>query len=696
MLLLLAAVLYQTAQEHLDRALEKGKAGDYKGAIAECDQALAQDSQNPKAFHTRGLYRHALKDFDGAISDFTKAVECDSRFSEAYNSRGLAREQKGDLDEALADFEKAIGADGLNRYPYFNRGRLFEQRKEYARAEAEYGRLIERDPKNDQGWEQRGRLRYIVNNLEAAISDYSRSLELNPKNVRSLFARGTIQEDRGNLDLALSDFNRFIELAPEDPWGYHCRGDIRLAKDDLKGALSDVDKAIDLKEDFKPSYWVRCQIRRREGHLRKALEDANRLVELDSKEAQHFVVRGRILKRLWKRDDARSDFIRAITLEPKSQWNQYHLALLEFDNRKWPEAAKALVALKTMDPPSSDYVQIRLWVARAEMGDRREATADLLGYLKTRPATEWPVQIGSFLAGTSNEEAFFGAARSGDPKKLEGRLLEARYYAAMKRLLDGEKVKAAEYLKRCLASSERTYFEHDSAIFELEALEPGARGQMFGETAEDVFDQIEERVHLAKSVTIKFTYETRKQNEKKPFIEASGTILVRHDNKVFAVERFIHDGEVIEKKQISDGIQNAFWVGERRETKKTLKNETVKALNGILRLGYIQSQLFKINLIPLDPHSDPDLGDFDPKPFIRLEKFNFGEEEAGAKTIMYRYKDEPNILFKIWYDPKTLTLLKRTMQFPGADGGISIEKYSEFALDAALPDERFTIPEEKK
>jgi len=55
---------------------------------------------------------------------------------------------------------------------------------------------------------------------------------------------------------------------------------------------------------------------------------------------------------------------------------------------------------------------------------------------------------------------------------------------------------------------------------------------------------------------------------------------------------------------------------------------------------------------------------------------------------------------KVWYDPKTLKLLKRYYQIRERDGGpvrsTLVETYDDFALDVDIPDEKFKLPEEKK
>jgi outer membrane lipoprotein-sorting protein len=210
-------------------------------------------------------------------------------------------------------------------------------------------------------------------------------------------------------------------------------------------------------------------------------------------------------------------------------------------------------------------------------------------------------------------------------------------------------------------------------------------------TAEETFKKIEDTVHNAKTVRVKFAFEARKKEADKPTIVAEGTVLLKQGNKVFATESFLIDGKKVDKKQISDGSKMAFWVNDRREDKVTPKNEGAKFLNGVLRAGYVQAQLIKVNFIPLDPKSDP--GDLDPRElFILLSDFAFGVDDKEAKTMTYKFKDYEGVQGKIWYDPKTWKLLKRTIEYSGSDAGLAVETYPEFTLNADIPDETFKLP----
>ena len=88
---------------------EKYKRGDYTGALACYDTAIALNPGHIKAWINRGILRaSALKDFNGAIADFNHAIEADPRYGDAWLGRGTAWFYLHDLKAACNDWNRAL------------------------------------------------------------------------------------------------------------------------------------------------------------------------------------------------------------------------------------------------------------------------------------------------------------------------------------------------------------------------------------------------------------------------------------------------------------------------------------------------------------------------------------------------------------------------------------------------------------
>ncbi len=94
---------------------------DYKGAIADYDEAIRLNSKYADAIYNRGLAKKKLGDFKDAIDDYTKAIELNPKEAEAYYSRGNANDDLGDFKGAIADHDEAIKLNSKYANAYYNR-----------------------------------------------------------------------------------------------------------------------------------------------------------------------------------------------------------------------------------------------------------------------------------------------------------------------------------------------------------------------------------------------------------------------------------------------------------------------------------------------------------------------------------------------------------------------------------------------
>jgi tetratricopeptide (TPR) repeat protein len=106
-------------------ASEKSDNGNFQGAIADYNRAIALDATYSLAYLHRGVARMQLKDkdgggdSDGALNDFNRSIALDPKLAEAYAFRGVLMSLKlypversqYDVNIVLADFSKAISLD---------------------------------------------------------------------------------------------------------------------------------------------------------------------------------------------------------------------------------------------------------------------------------------------------------------------------------------------------------------------------------------------------------------------------------------------------------------------------------------------------------------------------------------------------------------------------------------------------------
>jgi tetratricopeptide (TPR) repeat protein len=94
-------------QTYFNRALEKQRKGDLKGAISEYTKGIALDPSDADAYYDRGNLRRDFGDKKGAISDYTQAIKLSPNDESSYNKRGDVLRDLGNKKGAIADWQKA-------------------------------------------------------------------------------------------------------------------------------------------------------------------------------------------------------------------------------------------------------------------------------------------------------------------------------------------------------------------------------------------------------------------------------------------------------------------------------------------------------------------------------------------------------------------------------------------------------------
>jgi lipoprotein NlpI len=96
---------------------------------------------------------------------------------------------------------------------------------------------------------------------------------------------------------------------------------------------------------------------------------------------------------------------------------------------------------------------------------------DYLQNRKPGQPDDWPLQIGLFLSGQLTESNFLEAANGPDLPTSKGQHCEACFYIGSKRLVDGDKMGAVEFFKKCKSTGMTDFEEYQSAVRELFRLE---------------------------------------------------------------------------------------------------------------------------------------------------------------------------------------------------------------------------------
>lgn len=238
----------RAARPHVQLALERSRAHDRKGALAELDEAirLAPDAG---LYRYRGTTRAAAGDRAGAIEDFTAALDLDPRDTAALIERALSYEAQRKHPQALADYDAAIAIKPDLARAYALRSYARARAEDAAGALADAERAVQLAPGESLSFEARASMRERAGDLAGASADLDRALDLTPRSGLARARRGFLRLLRGDVGGAHADYEMDTRLRPEHARAHLDLGIVRALEGDRDGAIESLAKAVALAPD---------------------------------------------------------------------------------------------------------------------------------------------------------------------------------------------------------------------------------------------------------------------------------------------------------------------------------------------------------------------------------------------------------------------------------------------------------------
>ena len=220
-----------------DHALELSEKGQDAAAIAEWQNALRIDPNDPKAHNNLGAALARTGKTEEAVRQFRKAVELRPEFAQAHYNLGGVLVQSGRLEEAVRSFRGA-----LQLVP------------ELAEARHELGVALVREGK-----------------LDEAVTEFERALKTRPGFAAAHNDLGIALLREAKPREAAAQFRLAMESEPGFAEAHYNLAVVLLEQGQVDDAAGELRKALDLRRDYPEAHYALGRISYLRGSVREAL-----------------------------------------------------------------------------------------------------------------------------------------------------------------------------------------------------------------------------------------------------------------------------------------------------------------------------------------------------------------------------------------------------------------------------------------
>lgn len=187
--------------------------------LSGCQSTRPEDREAARALTQRGYQRHSQGDFDGAQADYDRAIAIDPYNSVTWNNRGCLYIRQRRLPEAVADLERALELRDTDAHFHNNLGVALQLNGDVESAIRSYDRAISIDSTAANFYSNRGFAHHLDGSLEAALRDLDRAIQLRPGYTKAYYQRAHVRAQLGDKVGAEADFNKYAELVVSEEGG---------------------------------------------------------------------------------------------------------------------------------------------------------------------------------------------------------------------------------------------------------------------------------------------------------------------------------------------------------------------------------------------------------------------------------------------------------------------------------------------
>jgi tetratricopeptide (TPR) repeat protein len=379
---------------------------DYDGALVELDLAIRIDRTQLEYYYQRALVSKLLKNYYQVLADCKWILERAPEHPSARWLNAVALVKTENYHIALLNLNQHISTYPQDPNGYCYRGICYERLEQFAEALADLDLAISMQPNQPVFHHARGRARQRLGDMTGALADYSITIVLRTGSANARKPQAAVYQDRaevnrslGNHLEALQDCDKALELNPKLIDAYFRRGLTYTELGDLGLALENYNLTLDLDPEHVQAYIQRSWIYFRKEDYKRAKRDCQSAISLDGTCFWANYVLGVVNVLLGLKNNALTNFSRAIELSPHYVSSRYHRGLLYQDLGDMPKAMADFEQARSVQDRGLERL-----VDRDETGFYAEGLA--LYHLGQPEAARTILMLGALAAKRFNNPSF--------------------------------------------------------------------------------------------------------------------------------------------------------------------------------------------------------------------------------------------------------------------------------------------------
>ena len=290
-----------------------GQPAEAKGLL---ERAAATPPQSPRDRCLLACLYAAQRRFREALPLWQQATFEDPQNIWAWYGLGNCYDRLDRPAQAAACYSACIALKPDFHGWYFNRGLAQLKQQEYALAGADFDEALRLQPGHAESLVNRALARLGERRSDAAIQDLTEAIRLGQDQARVYLLLAQARERAGDMAGAQRDRQQGLQRAPADEAAWIARGVARSASDS-QAALADFDRALacnalSLAALESKAHVLAEQLSRTE----EAVQVLDRAAAFYPEYAPTVAARGVLLARLGRREAARQDAEKALSLDP--------------------------------------------------------------------------------------------------------------------------------------------------------------------------------------------------------------------------------------------------------------------------------------------------------------------------------------------------------------------------------------------